>query len=260
MNTESYEFMFKVVLVGDMSVGKTNIIAKYLKNQFNEDYKTTIGVEFHSKIAKVEGHVVKAQIWDTCGQERFKSITDSYYKGAKGAFVVYDITRKNTFESVDSWISALRSAADKNLNIIIIGNIKLFSKMGLTEPAFFWQINTIPMLILSIAVFNLFRFWKINKSSIIINYFASTTLGIYLLSDGELRPIIWGYIFNSKAQFSFSPLYSFLYIITTSIIIIGSVVDIFRQIIEKFTILKLLDSLNYCKIEKSFKKLITTLF
>ena len=122
MNTESYEFMFKVVLVGDMSVGKTNIIAKYLKNQFNEDYKTTIGVEFHSKITKVEGHVVKAQIWDTCGQERFKSITDSYYKGAKGAFVVYDITRKNTFESVDSWISALRSAADKNLNIIIIGN------------------------------------------------------------------------------------------------------------------------------------------
>ena len=122
MNTESYEFMFKVVLVGDMSVGKTNIIAKYLKNDFSEDYKTTIGEEFHSKIAKVEGHVVKAQIWDTCGQERFKSITDSYYKGAKGAFVVYDITRKNTFESVDSWISALRSAADKNLNIIIIGN------------------------------------------------------------------------------------------------------------------------------------------
>jgi small GTP-binding protein len=122
MNTESYEFMFKVVLVGDMSVGKTNIIAKYLKNDFSEDYKTTIGVEFHSKIAKVEGHVVKAQIWDTCGQERFKSITDSYYKGAKGAFVVYDITRKNTFESVDSWISALRSAADKNLNIILIGN------------------------------------------------------------------------------------------------------------------------------------------
>ena len=122
MNTENYEFMFKVVLVGDMSVGKTNIIAKYLKNEFSEDYKTTIGVEFHSKIAKVEGHVVKAQIWDTCGQERFKSITDSYYKGAKGAFVVYDITRKNTFESVDSWISALRSAADKNLNIIIIGN------------------------------------------------------------------------------------------------------------------------------------------
>ena len=122
MDTESYEFMFKVVLVGDMSVGKTNIIAKYLKNEFSEDYKTTIGVEFHSKIAKVEGHVVKAQIWDTCGQERFKSITDSYYKGAKGAFVVYDITRKNTFESVDSWISALRSAADKNLNIIIIGN------------------------------------------------------------------------------------------------------------------------------------------
>ena len=122
MDNESYEFMFKVVLVGDMSVGKTNIIAKYLKNDFSEDYKTTIGVEFHSKITKVEGHVVKAQIWDTCGQERFKSITDSYYKGAKGAFVVYDITRKNTFESVDSWISALRSAADKNLNIIIIGN------------------------------------------------------------------------------------------------------------------------------------------
>ena len=122
MDDDNYEVMFKVVLVGDSSVGKTNIMSKYLKNEFHEDSKATVGVEFGSKQFTVEGHQVKAQIWDTAGQERYKAITSAYYKGAKGAFVVYDITRKQSFESVDRWINDLRAAADKNLTIIIIGN------------------------------------------------------------------------------------------------------------------------------------------
>ena len=88
MDDDSYEIMVKVVLVGDSGVGKTNIMSKYLKNQFREDSKATVGVEFGSKQFSVEGHQIKAQIWDTAGQERYKAITSAYYKGAKGAFIV----------------------------------------------------------------------------------------------------------------------------------------------------------------------------
>ena len=122
MEEESYEMMFKVVIVGDSFVGKTNIMSKYLKNEFHEDTKATVGVEFGSKQFKIEGHNIRAQIWDTAGQERYKSTTSAYYKGAKGAFVVYDITRKESFDSIDKWINDLYSSADKKLTIVVIGN------------------------------------------------------------------------------------------------------------------------------------------
>ena len=122
MDDDSYEIMVKVVLVGDSGVGKTNIMSKYLKNQFREDSKATVGVEFGSKQFTVENHQIKAQIWDTAGQERYKAITSAYYKGAKGAFVVYDITRKNTFETVNKWVSDISAAADKKITLILIGN------------------------------------------------------------------------------------------------------------------------------------------
>ena len=122
MEEDIYEMMFKVVLVGDSFVGKTNIMSKYLKNEFHEDSKATVGVEFGSRQFNIEGHVVKAQIWDTAGQERYKAITSAYYKGAKGAFIVYDITRKESFENVTKWAEQLKSTADKNLTIIIVGN------------------------------------------------------------------------------------------------------------------------------------------
>ena len=119
---DNYEMMFKVVLVGDSFVGKTNIMSKYLKDEFHEDSKATVGVEFGSKQFTIEGHSIKAQIWDTAGQERYKAITSAYYKGAKGAFVVYDITRKSSFESIDKWVNDLTAAADKKITIVVIGN------------------------------------------------------------------------------------------------------------------------------------------
>ena len=122
MEDDNYEMMFKVVLVGDSFVGKTNILSKYLKNEFHEDSKATVGVEFGSKEFNIEGHSIKAQIWDTAGQERYKAITSAYYKGAKGAFVVYDITRKSSYESIDKWVNDLKATADKKLTIVIIGN------------------------------------------------------------------------------------------------------------------------------------------
>ena len=122
MEDDNYEMMFKVVLVGDSFVGKTNIMSKYLKNEFHDDSKATVGVEFGSKQFNIEGHTIKVQIWDTAGQERYKAITSAYYKGAKGAFIVYDITRKNSFESVEKWVSDVTAVADKKITIVLIGN------------------------------------------------------------------------------------------------------------------------------------------
>ena len=119
---EDYDMIFKIVIVGDSSVGKTNIMNKYLKNEFREDSRATVGVEFGSKLFIIDKHKIKAQIWDTAGQERYRAITNAYYKGAKGAFIVYDITRKESFDSVDKWISDIISSCGKNLTIILIGN------------------------------------------------------------------------------------------------------------------------------------------
>ena len=122
MSDEEYEMMAKIIIIGDSSVGKTNIMSKYLKNEFLEDSKATVGVEFGSKQFTIDGHVIKVQIWDTAGQERYRAITSAYYKGAKGAFVVYDITRKNSFESIEKWVNELKNVSDKNITILLIGN------------------------------------------------------------------------------------------------------------------------------------------
>jgi Ras-related protein Rab-11A len=122
MEEDGYDILFKIILVGDTSVGKTNIISKYLKNLFQEDFSATIGVEFSHKQFLIDNHKIKAQIWDTAGQERYKAITKAYYKGAKGAFIVYDISRKNTFDSISRWVSDITATADKKITLILIGN------------------------------------------------------------------------------------------------------------------------------------------
>ena len=122
MEDDGYDVLFKIILVGDTSVGKTNIINKYIKNEFKEDFYATIGVEFSHKQFIVDNHKIKAQIWDTAGQERYKAITRAYYKGAKGAFIVYDITRKETFNNIDKWRNELISSCNKEVTIMLVGN------------------------------------------------------------------------------------------------------------------------------------------
>ena len=122
MENKEYDLLFKLILIGDSYVGKSNILLKYLQNQFNENSKTTIGVEFGTKNIIINNKRIKIQIWDTAGQERYRSITSAYYKGAKGALIVYDITRKNTFDNIDKWITDLKLNGDKNICIIILGN------------------------------------------------------------------------------------------------------------------------------------------
>ncbi len=122
MEKEPYDFLFKMILIGDSSVGKSNILLKYLKDQFDPNSRATVGVEFGTKNITLNNKKIKIQIWDTAGQERYRSITSAYYKGAKGAFIVYDITRKATFENIDKWIADLKINGDSNISIVLIGN------------------------------------------------------------------------------------------------------------------------------------------
>ena len=92
---EIEDYSIKVVIVGDSGVGKSNILSRYVHNEFSNDCRATVGVELSTKTFKINNKVVKIHLWDTAGQERYKSITGAYYKGAKGAMIVYDVTNKD---------------------------------------------------------------------------------------------------------------------------------------------------------------------
>ncbi|XXG72149.1 hypothetical protein AAC387_Pa07g1308 [Persea americana] len=119
---EDYDYLFKVVLIGDSGVGKSNILSRFTRNEFCLESKSTIGVEFATRTLQVEGKTIKAQIWDTAGQERYRAITSAYYRGALGALLVYDVTKPTTFENVSRWLKELRDHADSNIVIMLIGN------------------------------------------------------------------------------------------------------------------------------------------
>ncbi|KAK3019251.1 hypothetical protein RJ639_004456 [Escallonia herrerae] len=119
---DEYEYLFKLVLIGDSGVGKSNILSRFTRNEFNLESKSTIGVEFATRSLKIDGKVIKAQIWDTAGQERYRAITSAYYRGAVGALLVYDVTRHITFENVERWLRELRDHTDPNIVVMLIGN------------------------------------------------------------------------------------------------------------------------------------------
>ena len=116
------DYLFKIIVLGDCAVGKSNILSKYSKNIFNKSSKSTIGVELITKFFRYEDKIIKIIIWDTAGQERFTSMITTYYKGAKGALLVYDITRKNTFDNIDNWLRELISINSNKICISLIGN------------------------------------------------------------------------------------------------------------------------------------------
>lgn len=116
------DFLLKIVLIGDSGVGKTNLLSRFTRDQFNPDSKSTIGVEFATKTMEIEGKTVKAQIWDTAGQERYRAITSAYYRGAIGALLLYDVCASLTFQSLTRWLSELRENADQNIVVMLVGN------------------------------------------------------------------------------------------------------------------------------------------
>mmetsp|Transcript_11539 Transcript_11539/g.19154 ORF Transcript_11539/g.19154 Transcript_11539/m.19154 type:complete len:207 (-) Transcript_11539:152-772(-) len=119
---EEYDYLFKVVLIGDSGVGKSNLLSRFTRNEFNLESKSTIGVEFATKSIQAEGKTIKAQIWDTAGQERFRTITSSYYRGAHGIIVVYDVTDNESFNNVKQWLHEIDRYACENVNKLLVGN------------------------------------------------------------------------------------------------------------------------------------------
>ena len=119
---ECEDYIFKIVIVGDSGVGKSNIMTRYTINQFQYETKSTVGVELQSKLYNLDGKIIKIQLWDTAGQERYKSITSAYFKGAKGAMIVYDLTRMESFESLDRWYQQVVEYGDNDIVVIQVGN------------------------------------------------------------------------------------------------------------------------------------------
>lgn len=116
------DYLFKIVLVGDSAVGKSNLLARFARDEFYSNSKSTIGVEFQTQKMVIDGKEIKAQIWDTAGQERFRAVTSAYYRGAVGALIVYDISRRQTFENVSRWLNELNTHSDMNVVTILVGN------------------------------------------------------------------------------------------------------------------------------------------
>merc|ERR1719217_845694 len=119
---DDYDYLFKVVLIGDSGVGKSNLLSRFTRNEFCLESKSTIGVEFATRSIQVDGKTIKAQIWDTAGQERYRAITAAYYRGAIGALLVYDITRRESFENCERWLRELRAHADPSIVAMLVGN------------------------------------------------------------------------------------------------------------------------------------------
>ena len=117
------EFLYKILILGDSSVGKTCFLTRYADNTFQEVHMSTIGIDYKLKNVKMEdGKIVKLQIWDTAGQDRFRSITKNYYKGANGIVVIFSVTDKKTFGNVKSWIHQIKAEVDEKVTIILVGN------------------------------------------------------------------------------------------------------------------------------------------
>ncbi|CAN8014057.1 ras-related protein Rab-8A isoform X2 [Ixodes scapularis] len=119
---KSYDFLFKLLLIGDSGVGKTSILFRFSDNKFDGSFISTIGIDFKIRIIEIDGKKIKLQIWDTAGQERFRTITTAYYRGAMGIMLVYDVTKENTFENIKTWIRNTDEHAAADVEKMILGN------------------------------------------------------------------------------------------------------------------------------------------
>lgn len=117
-----YDLLYKVLIIGDSSVGKSSLLLQFSDNSFSDNYVSTIGVDFKIRTVDIDGRQVKLQIWDTAGQERFKSITANYYHGSNAIALVYDITDRKTFDNLRKWIADVDRLATKEVCKLIVGN------------------------------------------------------------------------------------------------------------------------------------------
>ena len=132
---KDYDHFFKMVLLGDSCVGKSALLVRFADDEFNENYVSTIGVDFRFRSLRHKGKKIKLQIWDTAGQERYRTITNAYYKGADGIVLVFDLFDKKSFLSLENWLKEVDAQAQPNIQIIVIAN-----KLDLLEKT---QSNTL---------------------------------------------------------------------------------------------------------------------
>lgn len=120
MNPE-YDYLFKLLLIGDSGVGKSCMLLRFADDTYTESYISTIGVDFKIRTIEIDGKTVKLQIWDTAGQERFRTITSSYYRGAHGIIITYDTTDLETYKHVPYWLKEITHYASENVTIVLVG-------------------------------------------------------------------------------------------------------------------------------------------
>ena len=120
--SEEYEFIFKVLLLGNSNVGKSSLFLRFVDDIWNDTFVPTIGVDFKIKTFDIDEKKIKMQIWDTAGQERFKNIIASYYRGAHGILLIYDVTDKDSFKNLSNWLIEIEKNASKNVLKVLIGN------------------------------------------------------------------------------------------------------------------------------------------
>ncbi|CAN6565163.1 unnamed protein product [Malus baccata var. baccata] len=121
MNPE-YDYLFKLLLIGDSGVGKSCLLLRFADDSYLDSYISTIGVDFKIRTVDQDGKTIKLQIWDTAGQERFRTITSSYYRGAHGIIIVYDVTDQESFNNVKQWLNEIDRYASENVNKLLVGN------------------------------------------------------------------------------------------------------------------------------------------
>ena len=121
MNNE-YDYLFKILIIGDSGVGKSCILHRFTDDIFTENYISTIGVDFKIRTLDIDGKLIKLQIWDTAGQERFRVITSAYYRGAHGVIIVYDVTSNISYKNINYWLEETTKYASENISKILIGN------------------------------------------------------------------------------------------------------------------------------------------
>lgn len=117
-----YDYLFKLLLIGDSGIGKSSLLNRFADDTFAENYISTIGVDFKIKTVIINDKVIKYQLWDTSGQERFRTITSSYYRGAQGILVVYSVCDRESFKNVQLWIQEIRRYSCENISTILVGN------------------------------------------------------------------------------------------------------------------------------------------
>lgn len=121
--TSEYDYLFKILLLGSQGVGKSSLLARFADNEFLDNYRTTVGVDFKIRTIEIDDKTIKLQLWDTAGQERFKTVTNTYFRGAHGVILVYDVTDPKSFTQLgDYWLNEVRNNAPPNAVLMIVGN------------------------------------------------------------------------------------------------------------------------------------------